>query len=388
MKVLGAAERAGAGVELLLSATPNRLGAGAEDDVVELVVLVELLAMKENAGFGAVEESAAFCPKVNVGFGASEVLVSLFSAGLPKVKAGGAGCSAGALGLPKVKPPGAAAAGGAGAASASLLAAPKTKVDGAGEAALSFFSSGFPKVNVGAAGSLPACKDPNVELTFGVLAANFGTPSLSNTEPFVVVVVLAFVDVVSFEDSVLSLFSCEEGVEVTEEEDVVVVAGSDVFSSGFDRPKVKPTLEELLSVLDDPVPNAIPPLTPNLKPEPAAGWSDFLSSLEETPNLKPSEELPDLNPDEAVVSLEVSDEEFPNGTPNLNPPDAEEVDDSEEEAPNLNPPDPDELSDVPNLKPPKEEVEEPKPAGPEVPAAEDPKEPKALGSMFAPGLAA
>lgn len=81
-----AAEEAGAAVELLLlSATPNRLGVGVEDDgVVELVVLVGLLAMKENAGFGAVEESAAFCPKVNVGFGASEVLVSLFSAGLPK----------------------------------------------------------------------------------------------------------------------------------------------------------------------------------------------------------------------------------------------------------------------------------------------------------------
>lgn len=241
---------------------------------------------------------------------------------------------------------------------------------------------------MGAAGSLPACKDPNVELTFGVLVGKFGSPSLSNTETLIVgvAIMLIFVDVASVDDSALSLFSCDEdGMGVTEE--VVVLVASDVFSSDFDRPKVKPTLE-LLSVLDDPAPNTIPPLTPNLKPDPAAGWSDFLSSLESAPNLKPSEELPNLNPDEAVVSLEDSDEEFPNGTPNLNPPDTE-VDDSEDEVPNLNPPDPDVLSDVPNLKPPKEEVDEPKPDDPEVPAADDPKvEPKALGSMLAPGLAA
>lgn len=46
---------------------------------------------------------------------------------------------------------------------------------------------------------------------------------------------------------------------------------SAVFSSGFDSPKVKPPLDELLSVLDDPVPKTIPPLAPNLNPEPAAG---------------------------------------------------------------------------------------------------------------------
>lgn len=168
------------------------------------------------------------------------------------------------------------------------------------------------------------------------------------------------------------------------------MVASDVFSSGFDSPKVKPLLEELLSVLDDPVPNAIPLLPPNLNPEPAAGWSDFLSSLEAAPNLKPSDELPNLNPDEAVVSLEVvSDEELPNGTPNLNPPDEEE-DDSESEPPNLKPPDPDPtvLSDVPNLKPPELEVEEPKVEEPEVAPAEEPEEPKALGSTLAPGLAA
>jgi len=262
---------------------------------------------------------------------------------------------------------------GAGAESVSLLTAPKTKADGAGEAAASLFSSGFPKVKVGAAGSLPAGKDPNEELTFGELVAKVGSPNLPNTDPFVVllaVVALVFVDVVSFDDVALSLFPCEEGggVKLTEGEVVVVV--SDVFSSGLDSPKVKPPLEELLSVLDDPVPNAIPPPTPNLNPELAAGWSDFLSSLEAVPNLKPSEELPNLNPDELVVSLEEdSDEDFPDGTPNLNSP-VEVEDDSEVEVPNLKLPDPDLLSDVPNLKP--TEV-----VDPEVPPVEEPKDPKA-----------
>ncbi len=170
-------------------------------------------------------------------------------------------------------------------------------------------------------------------------------------------------------------------MKLTEDEEVVVVVVvSDVFSSGFDSPKVKPPLEESLSVLDDPVPNTIPPLAPNLNPEPAAGWSDFLSSLEAAPNLKPSDELPNLNPEEAVVSLEVvSDEELPNGTPNLNPPDDED-EDSDNEPPNLKPPDPNPevLSDVPNLKPPELEVEEPNVEEPEVPPADEPKdEPKA-----------
>lgn len=60
MKVFGAAEGAGAAVEVLLLlpllAAPNRLGVGVEDDeVVELVTLVGLLARKEKAGFGAAE---------------------------------------------------------------------------------------------------------------------------------------------------------------------------------------------------------------------------------------------------------------------------------------------------------------------------------------------
>lgn len=57
MKVFGAAEGAGADVEvLLLLPAPNRLGVGVEDDeVVELVTLVVLFARKEKAGFGAAE---------------------------------------------------------------------------------------------------------------------------------------------------------------------------------------------------------------------------------------------------------------------------------------------------------------------------------------------
>lgn len=109
MKVLGVAAGAGAGVEEMLLVVvvllpPNRLGVGVEDDVVvELVELTVLSALKENAGFGAAG-SATFCPKVKVGFGASEVMISLSSTGFPKVKAGG-GCSVGALGLLKEKPP-------------------------------------------------------------------------------------------------------------------------------------------------------------------------------------------------------------------------------------------------------------------------------------------
>lgn len=141
------------------------------------------------------------------GFGASAVDVSLLSAGFPKVNAGGGGCSVGALGLLKEKPPEAA---GADVASASLLAAPKRKVDAAEEVPLSFFSSGFPKVNVGAAGSLSVCKDPNAEPPCGVVVARLGSPSLPNTDPAVVVVVVvafAFVDVVSVDDAAPSLFS-------------------------------------------------------------------------------------------------------------------------------------------------------------------------------------
>lgn len=203
---------------------------------------------------------------------------------------------------------------------------------------------------MGAADSLSVCKDPKAEPPCCAALAK-----LPNTEPMVVLVV----DVASFDDPAPSPFSCKAAGGVKLRGGLVVVSG--VFSSGFESPKVKPPLEELPSALDEPIPNAIPPLAPNLNPEPAADWSDFLSSLEAVPNLKPSDELPNLNPDEAVVSLEVvSDEELPNGTPNLNPSDDEE-DDSVKEPPNLKPtdPDPDVLSGAPNLKPPELEVEVP-----------------------------
>lgn len=269
---------------------------------------------------------------------------------------------------------------GAGAESASLLAAPKTKFDGAGEASASFFSAGFPKVNVGATCSLSACNAPSAGLTFGAFVVILGSPNLPNTDPTVVVVVVgavAVVDVVSFGDATFSPLSCEKGgVKATEDEEVVVVCF--VSSVGFESPKVKPPFKELPSVPDDPVPNSTPLLTPNLKPE-SVGWSDFLSSVEAVPNLKPPEELPNLNPDEPVVSLEEdSAEEFPDGIPNLNPPDEVEEDDSEAEVPNVKPPDPDVLSVVPNLKLPKVEVDEPEVDDPEGPPAEGPKEePKA-----------
>lgn len=314
---------------------------------------------------------AALCPKLKVGFGASEVDVSLFSAGFPNVKAGG-GCSVGALGFPKGKPP-----EGAGAGSVSFLAAPKTKVDGA--ASVFFSSSGLPKVNVGAAGSLPACNDPNVELACCVLDARFGSPSLPNTDPLAVVVGLVLVDAVSIDDTALSLFSSEEERGVTKDEDVVVVMVSGVFSAVVGSPKVKPLLEEeLLSVLDNSLLKATPLLPPNLNSVPAAGWSDVLSSLDAAPNLKPSEEPPNLNPDEEVVSLEEdSEEELPNGA-NLNPLDDDDDDDDDNsEFPNLNPPEVVELSEVPNLNPPGLDVEEPYVEVPEATAAEEPKDPKA-----------
>lgn len=370
---------------LLLVVEPlNKFGVGVEEgSVVESVV--GLLTIKENAGFGAAGESVPVCPKVKVGFGASAEVVSLLSAGLPKANTGAGGCVC-EPSLPKENPP---VEGAAGAASASLLVPPKTKADEA-EAADSFFSSGFPKVNVGALGCLSVCTEPNVAPPCGVVVvevvvAKLGSPSLPKTEPVVLVVVvdkLVSVDVM-LEDVTLSLFSSEEtgGVMLTEDE-VVVVVVSDVFSSGFAIPKVKPLLDELLSLLDNPVPNTIPPLVLNLDQPAAGSGSDFLSSEGAAPNLKPSDELPNLNPDVAVVSLDVvSDVELPN----LNPPEDEE--DSENEPPNLKPPDPDPevLSDVPNLKPP----EEPKVEEPEAPAADDPNaEPKALVSTLAPGLVA
>lgn len=158
-----------------------------------------------------------------------------------------------------------------------------------------------------------------------------------------------------------------------------------LFSSGFDSPNVKVPLEELFSVLEEPVPKTIP-LFPNLNPV-VAGCSDFLFSLDAVSNVLPSDEAPNLNPDEAVVSL-VSDAELPKDVPNLNTPDAE--DESGKEPLNLKPPDPipdESLSAIPNLIPP--EAEEPKGEELLIPVADEPKTlPNTLVSTLAPGLSA
>lgn len=70
------------------------------------------------------------------------------------------------------------------------------------------------------------------------------------------------------------------------------------LSLGLVTLKLKPVL---ISV-DDPILNKVPLLFPNLIPEAAAAGSDFLSSLEAVPNLKPSDEPPNLNPEEAALS--------------------------------------------------------------------------------------
>lgn len=120
----------------------------------------------------------------------------------------GEGCSVGALGLPKEKPPEVAVV--VAAASPSLRAAPKRKADGAEEVGSSFFPSGFPKVNVGADGSLSASEDPNVETPCSVVVAKLDSPNLPNTDPLVLVVVgaqLVFIDMLLLDDVTLSLFS-------------------------------------------------------------------------------------------------------------------------------------------------------------------------------------
>lgn len=339
---------------------PNRLGAGV-GVVVDVESVVGLLARKEKAGVGAAVESAVPCPKVKTGFGGSVVDGSLLSAGLPKVKVG---VSAGAEGLPKEKPPVEAAAG---AGSVSLLAAPNMNADGTGDG--SFFSAGFPKVNVGAGISFSAGREPKV-----VAPEDVEVAKPPNTEPEVGSLgrEVLLSDSVVVEGAGLVLFSGvgAEGVKPTVAEVEVL---SVLFSSGFDSPKVKAPLEESIALLEEPVPKTIPPPFPNLNAG-AAGSSDFLSSVEVVPNLMPSEEPPNLNPEEAV-SLE-SDEELPKEVPNLKPPDAEE--ESGKEPPNLKPPDPSPvavLSDTPNLIPP--EVDEPN--GEET-------APNPLDSTCAPGL--
>lgn len=315
---------------------------------------------------------------MNEGFGASAAAgVSLFSAVLPNKDEG---CAADALGLSKTKPPN--EDGAAAAAPPSLAAAPNR---GAGA---SFFSSGFPKVNVGAAAS----DDPKVAPPGGVEVVRLGSPNLLNTDVVEVEVV-----------ELPSLFSWDEagGVKLTVEGGATAAAAAnDGLSSDLDSPKVKALLGAVFSALEDTAPNATPPPAPNLKPvvagaAVAGGCSDFFSSLAAVPNLKPPDEPPNLNPEDGAVSLEVASDERPSSRsveeapalrvpppkpaatsdvpklnpadaepeelfckPNLNPPDPESEPEAAaaSDAPNLNPPDPNSelelVSDVPNLKPP------------------------------------
>lgn len=153
-------------------------------------------------------------------------------------------------------------------------------------------------------------------------------------------------------------------------------------------------METVLSALEDVAPNATLLPAPNLKPDVAAGCSDFFSSLASVPNLKPPDEPPNLNPAEGAVSFEVlsdkrysftSTREHESGVisdvPNLNPPDTESEPEVVSDVPNLNPPDTEPeavvVPDVPNLNPPEVELLEPN--AEEVPAA--------FGSTLAPGLA-
>lgn len=106
----------------------------------------------------------------------------------------------------KEKPPTVA---GAGVASGSLLEELNKNVEAAAEEVASFFSSGLPKLNAGAAGSISADDvDPKVEPPSGAVVVKLGSPSCPNTEPAEVeVVVVVLVDVVSVDDAPPSLFS-------------------------------------------------------------------------------------------------------------------------------------------------------------------------------------
>lgn len=101
--------------------------------------------------------------------------------------------------MPKENPTVVTAAGGA---AVSLLAPPKMNADGAG---VSVFSTGFPKVKVGAGVSFSADSDPNV-----VAPDDVDVAKLPNTDPEVgslMVHVLLSDTAAVVEGSGLSLFS-------------------------------------------------------------------------------------------------------------------------------------------------------------------------------------
>lgn len=300
--------------------------------------------------------------------------VSLFSAVLPNKDEG---CGADALGLSKTKPPnedGAAAAAAAAVATPPLAAAPNRGVGA------SFFSSGFPKVNVGAAA---ASEDPKVAPPGGVEVVRLGSPNLLVEE-------------------LLSLFSWDKGVKLTVEGEAAAAAATDGLSSDLDSPKVKAPLGALSS--------ATRGQKATVLGEALSDGSDFFSSLAAVPNLKPPDEPPNLNPEDGAASLEVASDERPSprsveeapalgvpppkpvatsDVPNLNPADAE----PEElfSKPNLNPPDPESeaeagaVSDAPNLKPPDPKSEPELVSG--VPNLNPPEpEPKAVLAPDVPNL--
>lgn len=101
--------------------------------------------------------------------------------------------------MPKEKPAVEAVPGGA---VASLLAPPKMNADGAGDA--SFFSAGFPKVNVGAGVSFSAGSDPKEAAAEAVEVAK---PTNTEPEEGSVMVDVLLSDTAVVEGPGLSLFS-------------------------------------------------------------------------------------------------------------------------------------------------------------------------------------
>lgn len=340
--------------------------------------MLDELTIKPKAGFGAAV-SAALCPNPKVGLGAS-----VGSAGFPKVNAG-LGISFGGSGLLKEKPKEWAGL------SASFAALNTNPVEGR---AASFFSSGLPnvKVEVANAGSF-ADGSPNN----GAAVLGSDTAGLRNTGMVLVAVVEEAETPVeggsSFSDLALS-------AEESNSKLLLAVLASE--SLGFGCSKEKPPVT-VVEVLADVEPKVTPLLPPNLKPVLELVESFFFSAFVDAgaaPNLKPSEDPPNVNPSEEVVLVEEESTDVP---PNLKPPVL-----SAEEAPNLKPPELEVESEVlpilksrelgvfaklpPNFSPTEVALDEPVPNlnVEELESVLDdcvPKEDtKPLDSTFAPGL--
>lgn len=340
--------------------------------------MLDELTMKPNAGFGAAV-SAALCPKPKAGLGAS-----VGSAGFPKVNAG-LGASFGGSGLLKEKPK-----DGAGL-SASFAALNTNPAEGR---AASFFSSGLPnvKVEVANVGSF-AAGSPND----GVAVFDSATAGLPNTGMVLEAVVEEAETPVGGGSSFSALALAAE-----ESKSKLLLAVLTNGSLGFGCSKEKPpvTVVDVLAAVEPKV-TPLPP--PNLKPVLEFVESFLFSAFVDAgvaPNLKPSEDEPNLNPSEELVLVVEESTEAP---PNLKPPVL-----SAEEAPNLKPPELEVESEVlpilksreleefaklpPNFSPTEAELEEPVPNlnAEELESVLDdcmPKEDtKPLDSTFAPGL--